>query len=360
MVKNYLQPDKGLYFYFRTSCIRMQERFSQLVDNSDMPKVFLHGNPHLDNYVKTENGAAMIDFDRSRFGPYAWDIVRLLASISLKKAKSGNNFLSGIVKDYLYEGYIRSFTNDTLPHKQASELDKIRPQKWQRTINDYLKANNGWAKKLNENRIPNDDPRMLGVLQSYLESRNENNLLEQYTIEKAAFALGTLQNKRFLVLLKPIKETMGKVDRILLDIKSVYQDADNDFYYNPFEHHGIRMIKAAELYAPEIEERLGYATYQGIQYWGRAIPSFSYKIKTKLSETQQLDIAYSVGTQLGKAHRKSLVNDDPARLVDHLEKNYNSYIQAAEVLSKEIQVAHRAYRISWRKNSGLKSSVKAK
>jgi hypothetical protein len=44
------------------------------------------------------------------------------------------------------------------------------------------------------------------------------------------------------------KKVKDKRDSIILDLKTVYQDADNDWFYSPFEHHGIRMIKAAELY----------------------------------------------------------------------------------------------------------------
>ena len=302
--------------------------------------MFLHGNPHLDNYVKTDKGAAMIDFDRSRMGPYAWDLVRLLASIGLKKVKS-NKFLSDIVSDYLLEGYIRSFNAENLPFKSPSVLDKVQPQKWQKSINDYLKSNNGWAKKLKENSISTDDLVLNGVLQSYLASRNESDLLNDYFIDKAALAYGTLQKKRYLVLLSPRKEKNG--EKILLDLKSVYQDPDNEWYYNPFGHHGLRMIKAAEIYAPNIEERLGYATFNEEQYWGRAIPAFAYKIKSKLPETLQLDLAYSVGTQLGQAHRKSLVDSSPEELYNHLIKHYRQYVIISEVLAKEIEVAYQDY-----------------
>jgi hypothetical protein len=353
-VKNYLQKDKGLYFFFRTNCIKMQERFVQLADCSMMPKVFLHGNPHLDNYVKTDNGSAMIDFDRSRFGPYAWDIVRLLSSIALRKTKSGKKFLHEIVVDYFFEGYMRSFSNTELPFKAPTHLGDKTPEKWQKNINNYLKSNNAWAKKLKESPISPSDETVFEILSSYLESRNDLTLLNDYHIEKAGKAIGSLQNKRFLVLLSPnspFDKGKDKKQSILLDLKTVYQDPDNEWFYNPYKHHGLRMIKAAELYAPKIEEMLGYATYKGEQYWGRAIPSFSYKIKNRLNQTLQLDIAYSVGTQLGKAHRNSIQNTEPAVLLRHFEENYTSFVKLAEQMSREVVNAHTQYVDALRKNN---------
>lgn len=347
MIQNYLDKDRGVFFYFRTMCIRMQERFAQLIDHAEMPRVFLHGNPHLENYVKTDRGAAMIDFDRSRFGPYSWDLVRLLSSISLRKQKADKKFLSDIVVDYLYEGYRRGFAASELGFKEVSKVAQVRPQQWEKTVNDYLKSDNKWAKKIKEHPLKTDDPFVLGVLHSYLESTGERTLLEHYQIERAGKAEGTLQNKRILLVLAPLEKGL---DRILLDIKSVYKDPDTEWYQNPYEHHGLRMIKAAELYAPGVEERVGYATYNNEQYWGRAVPSFSYKIKDRLDLTLQLDLAYSVGTQLGQAHRKSVNEEQAAALLEHLDKNYKTFVQLAEQLSREILQAYLYYIETLKKN----------
>jgi hypothetical protein len=46
----------------------MQAKMPKLLDLSKIPVTFIHGNPHLDNYVRTARGSAMMDFDRSRMG----------------------------------------------------------------------------------------------------------------------------------------------------------------------------------------------------------------------------------------------------------------------------------------------------
>jgi len=70
------------YLFFRMACPIMQSKLGRFLDLTKIPATFIHGNPHLDNYVRTFHGSAMMDFDRSRIGPYCWDIIRFLSSIS--------------------------------------------------------------------------------------------------------------------------------------------------------------------------------------------------------------------------------------------------------------------------------------
>ncbi|PIR19484.1 MAG: hypothetical protein COV48_01740, partial [Elusimicrobia bacterium CG11_big_fil_rev_8_21_14_0_20_64_6] len=91
--KNYLHEKRGAHFYFRNMLLPMQERFAQLLDMASAPRAFLHGSPHLDNYAKSKQGAAMVDFDRSRVGPYSWDLVRLMVSMSLRTKKDPKGLL---------------------------------------------------------------------------------------------------------------------------------------------------------------------------------------------------------------------------------------------------------------------------
>jgi Uncharacterized protein conserved in bacteria (DUF2252) len=182
------------------------------------------------------------------------------------------------------------------------------------------------------------------VLRGYLESRNELHLLETYHIEGIGQAMGSFGNRRYLILLAPKDNPNGELDRIFLDIKTVYQDADNEFYKNPFPHHGQRMIKASELYAPNIELRMGFCTYNGTEFWGRQIPPFTIKPKDKMSVIQQLDFAYSVGSQIGQAHAKTLQNGATVeQLYAHLKDNYSRFTELAIQMNTEIIAAHKIY-----------------
>ncbi len=128
-------------------------------------------------------------------------------------------------------------------------------------------------------------------------------------------------------------------DHLMIDIKEVYSEKNTRHFFNPYPHHGIRMIEASKIFADGIEERLGYATIQGKQYWGRQIPSFAVKVKKYLDLDECLDVAYSIGSQLGHGHRKSLVSVKSAQLLekDFLTK-FDHYYQASKYLTNELKL----------------------
>lgn len=343
MIRNYLHPDKGLFFYFRHMCMRMQAHFSTLVPHDKIPKAFIHGNPHTENYLITDQGAGMADFDRSRIGAYAWDIVRFLCSLSLKRADNAAPFLNATVLEYFREGYLRGFEVHKTPYKEVSKsIDKANFDVWYSTTREYLEADIKWAKEMRKNPLSPKNKVLQKLLEAYLKSRKEEALLKEYEIEEAGKAKGTFGNKRILVVLSPKKNSIK--DKILLELKTVYQDPDTEHYYNPFKHHGLRMIKASELYAPQVEQGLGYATYKSQEYWGRQIPPRSAKIKDTLNEFEQVDIAYSVATQLGRAHRKSLQKDlKPDVLLKHFQQNYDLFIALGIQMNQELIQGHHKY-----------------
>ena len=104
------------------------------------------------------------------------------------------------------------------------------------------------------------------------------------------------------------------------------------------------MIEASNLYAPGIEQRLGYTTLDGQQYWGREIITRHGKLKQSLDEFDQVDIAYSVGSQLGRAHRLSLQEDiKPKKFIMHLLEYYEYFIGVSVQMNTDLMAAYRYY-----------------
>jgi hypothetical protein len=67
------------------------------------------------------------------------------------------------------------------------------------------------------------------------------------------------------------------------------------------------------------------------------------KLKKMLNKEQQMDFAYSVGTQLGRAHRLSLRDAEPEQLEAHLEAHFDELVEASLVMRDEIVAAHARY-----------------
>jgi hypothetical protein len=336
-----LNRKESRYLLFRLAGPIMQGKLYRFVDLNKVPTTFIHGNPHIDNYVRTNNGSAMMDFDRSRMGPYCWDIIRFLASVSLHREEN-EGYLARTVVEHFIDAYMTHFLNPTIPPKQVKMLKGVEPEKWQTNSREYLKANKRWAKKMRDFAIPKNSQAPVQILHKFLESRQELGLLNEYMISEVGLTPGSLGKQHFIFSLMP-KNPDSHKDAILIDIKETYQEKNNKFFYSPFAHEGQRMIEASKIFADGMEDRLGYCTYQGRQYWGREIPSFAVKIKKFLNKDEQCDFAYSVASELGKGHRKGLVNPKQVELIekDFLE-NFDRYYKISKLFALEINLAFEA------------------
>lgn len=336
-----LPRKEARYLLFRMACPLMQAKCARLIDMSKIPVTFVHGNPHLDNYVRTVRGSAMMDFDRSRMGPYAWDIIRFLASLSLKR-EDERGFLYPQVVEAFIDAYIVHFLNPEIPSKQLKLLKGARPAEWQMSTRDYLLSNKRWAKKMREHALSPKSEIVNQILNGYLESREELGLLKEFKISEVGHTPGTLGKKHFIYSLVP-KDSDSHLDHILLDIKETYIEKSNALFYSPVPHHGLRMIQAANLYAPGMEERLGYCTVNNRQYWGRQIPPFAVKVKKYLDKEEQTDFAYSVGSELGKGHRKGLKDPKQAEALEKdFTQNFDRYYKVSKLFAYEIKLAFEA------------------
>lgn len=339
--REFARHGRGAQFFFRKALKPMRRRFTQLLDVSSMPAVFLHGNPNLANYAKSARGAAMVDFDRSVDGPYAWDLARFLGSLSLQR-KSPHGFLGRETATRLRQGYLRGFAAPQRPFDEPRSLRDLPPEKGEKDADHYLNENMKWAKAMREHPLPADDPEVRGLLRAYADARLEPELLARYRVEEAGRGLGSMGNDRVLIVLAPLRSHHGK-GRVLLEFKGTYPEPDDGPFKNPFDHQGRRMVEASNLYAPGWDERQAGVTWQGREYWAHAIPSQNVKLKKPMDDDEQADVAYAVGTQLGRAHRLSLRGGRPEALTGHLNANWERIVAAAEIMHAELLAARERY-----------------
>ncbi len=350
--RNYAREKRGVHFYYRNMLLPMQDRFAQLMDMR-MPRVLLHGSPHVDNYAKTGNGAAMADWDRSRVGPYGWDLVRLLVSVSLRRKKGGAELLDKDVLKELKKGYLHGFRHPSKPFSEVRQLKDVEPAEGQRSVDEYLATGGKWAQEMRKNALPTDDADVVALVKSFASGRPKDRLLEDYVIEEAGRGQGSMgQRGIYLVVLAP-KAERSKKPRIFLNIKASRTDPDTEWYKSPYKTEVERMLAAGELYAPGWEDWVGGATLDGVEYYVRGLPPLNAKIKKPLTTSQQADFLYAVGTQLGRAHRLSLSDGaTAAELQDHLDENFPAFAAAALTIRDEIVEAHARY-IAKMKRDGL-------
>ena len=241
---------KSTHLLFRLLGPQFQTMYAEHPFLLDAPKAFIHGNPHLDNYVRTLNGSGMVDFDRSRIGPYCWDLIRLFSSLYIS-SKRFPLLMSNKVYSYTKDGYLNSFDNPDILHTEPSFLHKLRPKENQLSTNEYLDTEKKWAKKIIDFAVPIDEPEIKTMLLLFLKSRKEHKLLKFFEIAQAARCPGSLGKEHILILLNPTTQKKRR-DSILIDIKETYTEVDTPLFYSPTEHQGLRMIRASNLYAPNV------------------------------------------------------------------------------------------------------------
>jgi hypothetical protein len=326
--------DDDLYLFFRQECLSHQARFAQLLNLRYTPRVFLHGNPHVANYARNDNGEAMIDFDRSRLGPYSWDVVRFLGSLSLRRTEPDEQFLHPSVIQSFTQGYLDAFENPDKVIPVPSVLGPFESPTRDRTMRQYLASNRRWAKKLRAAPVFPSHPTVVALLRLYFEGRNDSDGQHRYEVLEAGLADGSMGKPHMLAVLADRRDRAA--DYILLDIKEVYRDPDTEFFFNPYVHHGLRMVEASYLYAAGMEEMLSYLTWRGTQYWGRKVPHFKLKIDGRLDLDPQRDFAFAVAVQLGRAHRKSLRAIPATRLAADFRDTLATLLKIAALLNDEL------------------------
>ena len=340
LIDEYRHPERGLHRFFRHTHAAMQRRFVDLAEVEAMPRAFLHGNPHLANYAKTTRGAAMVDFDRARFGPFGYDVSRFLVSVSCRRAdESDGRLLHPAVLDSFRRGYLLGVSAPGLGWEEMRDLRKKQPKRWQQDLVRYLEKGRQWGGRLAQHAIDPRQPRLQALLESYLESRGELELASVYSIASAAEVPGSLGKLHTLLLLEPNRDD---IDPRLVDVKEVYDEPDDAYFMNPFGHNGQRMVEAGELHAPGWEQNPGWATYDGVEYWVREIPTQNEKLKRRLTTVQQIDVCFAVASQLGRAHSLSMPLDAKAHL-GCFEALYDHLIEVAAQLRAEVGAAHLSY-----------------
>jgi hypothetical protein len=274
-----------------------------------------------------------------------------MVSLSLRAKKEPKGLLDKEVLKQLKKGYLRGFRHPERPFSEYRELKNKEPEDDERTTDAYLAANKKWAREMRADPVPADHPAVKELVAGWAAARGDG-FMDGYFIEEAGRGQGSMGFRAiYLVVLAPKDAKSGR-DRVLLNFKATRTDPDTEWYENPLTTEGERMKAASDLYAPGWEGLSGPTRLEGAEYYARQIDPMNAKIKKALSVEQQADFAYSVGTQLGRAHRLSLRGASPEELEADLEARYAALAGAGLVIRDEIRAAHARY-LAKMKRDGL-------
>ena len=177
-------------------------RTSPIISIFQEPHEFLHGNPHIDNYAVLLSGSGSIDFDRSKWGPFVWDIMRCLASFYLKFDLLTQPKVLKKINASFEEGYVTASQNSDIYFSTPSFLHSVLLKKGQDGDELKILRNNKWFKHLEEKPLPIGDAKVKNMLRLYLENRGELGLLQNYKLQRAGERIGSLGKWHLVLFLK--------------------------------------------------------------------------------------------------------------------------------------------------------------
>ena len=367
--KSYTDPVFGLHTYFRSMYIEVQVRLNELLEPngsggvlSSAPRVLLHGNPHVCNYSKYVDECGMVDFDRSRYGPFWWDFVRLWISTSLYQVpeRASNELLDQSVMQAFLRGYREGFSDpEGVQIGIIARLADVQPAEHEQSVAAYLAARRRRAKELLTNLVAEDEDEETWEQAREFVRMYDAKLFASHVIEHVSqswnwrFTRGRTMvvmaskddpEDKQLLEFKPaiiaLSEAEAKARDWPDDTKRLW-DKLPTFYSSPFADDGDRMRTAAEVYLDVSHERM--FIINGLAYMGRPVPLFNAKITSYLKIQDQADLLYRVGQQLGRGHARTVRDSARARVLPQIAEHLERVVHAADQIKSELTVGYRRY-----------------
>jgi len=340
-----MDVDDGLHWYFRALVLPMRDRLAELSELSTVPRVLLHGNAHIDNYSKLgDSWAGLFDFDHACGGPYTWDIVRFLVSVSLKE----NDFSTPFIKWGVLENFRTGYLDGLLKSDPSPDNSNSPP-----FAEDWFEAEVSSPEHFLKKRIREMEAHPLDP-----EGQEVNVLLDSYRSQKCfetsdflrqakVLQAGLTQNwngrERILLLLRSAEKDL------LFDFRPVFQDPENSNFSKFDRSSNVSdMIVASHIYAPKVGEHEAVFTYKGVEWFGREIPMKKSKLQKRLTEDQLRAFVNSCGYQLGQGIAR-LAASMPAyahfksSIMLHISLHWEELIGVAQQLRNELASAHKRY-----------------
>lgn len=342
--KKVMKDNLGPHSLLRRLKAPIRERLAELLPHHNCPRTFLFGSPHLDNYVRTNSGVGLADFDRALIGPYVSDWCYSLLSLALKQADGADRALPDMAFQAFVEGYQQGLNKPNQAWPIWQPLAKAKTKDWELDPRLYLESEQGWAKKARKNPIPTDDRLLEQLLTAFFASQQQPKWQKDKQVVFAGIAKGSLGRIHTIV---GLTDEAGAV--ALFDLKPALDYRNQtwphmQWYGHDFAHEGERMCHASQKLAPGVTTGEGFATVNGCQYWGRQLPTLNRKIKHLLSATDIIELAEVMGWQMGRGHAHASGEKTAKALLEHSNNNAEQIYRSIDVIRTELLEGWRYYK----------------
>ena len=344
--------------YFRFINRPFSEAVCRLFDDvrGSLPDVTLHGDAHLEQYAVTSLGRGLTDFDASARGPYVIDLVRFGVSLELAARENGWGGAGGAIGDFL-RGYRDALSNPSREYPPRRVLSRARA----RFTFDHRLALRRAEALMDSDPVPPSE--LEGDFQSYVAGfRAQSPALPAsfFHIKKAGrleMGIGSALDEKYLLRIEGW--TGREEDDQILEAKLVHALLDTGCVHTDVGPGrvlvGMSLITGAALPFSGLFARADRTLW--IHGW--TDDYVELKVGASFPEPEDLrQVAYDVGTQLGRAHPKEGPGETPALgvrtlLLESTRTNEDRIRRTIEELMGATVEAWKAFRGETRQRGGL-------
>ena len=266
-----------------------------------LPDVSLHGDTHVEQYAVTSLGRGLTDFDDAARGPYVIDLVRFGVSLELAARENGWGHARGAIDDFL-RGYRDALTN---PRRER------RPHRTLRRAGAAFSFDHGLALRRAEALMEPEPfpPDLQADFQTYVtDMRRQDPALPAkfFRVKKAGrlkTGIGSALDEKYLLRVEGW--TDGEDDDQVLEVKLVRALSETDCLHA--EAGPARVSLGMSLVAPVPFPFSGFFVHGPDTLWvhGWTDDYVELAVHSSFPDPRDLrQVAYDVGTQLGRAHPK--------------------------------------------------------
>lgn len=337
---------------------------------SDLAKVQLHGDPHIENFGLwvTEGGLkfGLIDFDETTRGPFYLDLERLAIGLVLLSHERGieedKKIIQALFKSYLSE--LEKFQAGQAGTDSGVKLRESYPlvkKLWERgekvsrqdLLNGYgatfLNEKGERAFRIRDDFVPLDTKKIEPALQNYLASLPEASRKERefYRIKDAVevkrCGLGSLGYLKYRLLIEGPSLSQG--DDYILE----FREAKVSALALPADYQALRIYQGQKIIQGNTSPSLGYTRWEGKDFLvDEVYPGYSTVKAEDLKDLKDfLDLAEVGGQVLAQAHSRtnSELSKAASNILGEIEKTIldYSYISELKTLASRLHEAQKRW-----------------
>jgi hypothetical protein len=271
-----------------------------------MPRVRLHGDPHVEQYAVTDLGRGLADYDDASIGPAAIDLVRMGTSIVLAaRVRAFSDADRDRAIDELFRGYAEGL--------QGKGLAPAAPPLASSLLAKFSKDRKGFLDATEKSLVPIDaeeDRFARARLDEYLasvkgkEPKRSPGFYSVKRVGRLKLGLGSALVRKYLVRLEG--PTASQEDDVIMEIKEV-SDLSNVPCVEQLPGGAVEHRADEQRKSGADKKLLLPALLPDQRFWVNEWLSNYQEAKVKKLEAQDLSsIAYEMGVELGQEHTKAI------------------------------------------------------